>query len=187
MTPPHARTRGRRGHTPVVRVRRRSRRRISVAALCCYRPGERSRLIYRPRFHHLKGARKSFAWQDYRDLLVRGHLQLGAPIVVVRDNLNTHRAAGMRKYAADHDWLTVVQLPSDSPDLNPVEGVWSLLRRGSMANIAFTDPDHLTRTLRRGLAHIQRHPELIDGCLTENGLTLNPGNRSQFDKVSERP
>lgn len=36
-----------------------------------------------------------------------------------------------------------------------------------MANTAFTDPDHLTRTLRQGLAHIQRHPALIDGCLTE--------------------
>jgi putative transposase len=41
-----------------------------------------------------------------------------------------------------------------------------------MANVAFTDPDHLTRTLRQGLAHIQRHPELIDGCLIETGLTV---------------
>src|SRR4029078_3078116 len=93
MTPPRARTWGRRGQTPVVRVRGRSRRRFSVAALCCYRPRERSRLIYRPRFHPLlKGARKSFARQDYRDLLVRAHLQPGAPIAVVPDNLNTHRA-----------------------------------------------------------------------------------------------
>lgn len=88
--------------------------------------------------------------------------------------LNTHRAAGLSKYAADHEWLTIVQLPSYSPDLNPVEGIWSWLRRGPMANTAFTDPDHLTRTLRRGLAHIQRHPELINGCLTETGLTLTP-------------
>jgi putative transposase len=43
-----------------------------------------------------------------------------------------------------------------------------------LANTAFADPDHLTRTLRRGLAHIQRHPELIDGYLTETGLTLTP-------------
>jgi len=131
MTPPRARTWGRRGQTPVVRVRGRSRRRISVAAMCCYRPGERSRLIYRPRFHLLlKGARKSFAWQDYRDLLVCAHLQLGAPIIAVWDTLNAHRAAGLSKYAADHEWLTVVQLPSYSADLNPVEGIWSWLRRG---------------------------------------------------------
>lgn len=38
-TPPRARTWGRRGQTPVVRVRGRSRRRTSVAALCCYKPG----------------------------------------------------------------------------------------------------------------------------------------------------
>ncbi|QYX81920.1 hypothetical protein K1J60_39990 [Streptomyces akebiae] len=53
-----------------------------------------------------------------------------------------------------------------------------------MANTAFTDPDHLTRTLRRGLAQVQRHPELINGCLTETGLTLNADTRSQSDKVS---
>lgn len=55
-----------------------------------------------------------------------------------------------------------------------VEGVWSLLRRGLMANTAFADPDLLTRTLRPGLAHTQRHPELIDGCLTETGLAITP-------------
>ncbi|WP_367995753.1 hypothetical protein [Streptomyces sp. ADI95-16] len=83
MTPPRARTWGRCGHTPVIRVRGRSRRRTSVAALCCYKPGEKSRLIHRPRTHLLlKGARKSFSWKDYRDLLVRAHIQLDGPIVV---------------------------------------------------------------------------------------------------------
>lgn len=57
---------------------------------------------YRHRKHPGSG-RKSFAWSDYRDLVVRAHLQLGAPIVLIWDNLNTHRAAGMRQYAADHD------------------------------------------------------------------------------------
>lgn len=57
MTPPRARTWGRRGNTPVIRGR--SRRRISVAALCCYKPGQNSRLIHRPRSHlPLTGARK---------------------------------------------------------------------------------------------------------------------------------
>ncbi|MFF4161519.1 hypothetical protein [Streptomyces sp. NPDC001678] len=51
-TPPRAHTWGRHGHTPVVRVRGRSFRRILIAALVCYRPGERSRLIYRPRVYN---------------------------------------------------------------------------------------------------------------------------------------
>ncbi|QEV16562.1 IS630 family transposase [Streptomyces alboniger] len=174
MTPSIARTWGRRGHTPVVRVRGRSWRRFSIAALCCYKPGEISRLIYRPYRHrkHPGLARKSFAWSDYRDLVVRAHLQLGAPIVLIWDNRNTHRAAGMRQYAAEHDWLTIVQLPSYAPDLNPVEGVWSLLRRGPLANTAFADHEHLERVLRHGLRHIQRHPELIDGCVSGTGFSL---------------
>jgi putative transposase len=80
----------------------------------------------------------------------------------------------MKQYAADHDWLTVFQLPGYAPDLNPVEGIWSLLRRGPMANAAFTDPDHLTQTLRRGLRHIQLRPRLINGCLAGTGLTITP-------------
>ncbi|MFB7609968.1 transposase [Streptomyces gardneri] len=175
MTPPRAWTWGRRGHTPVVRVRGRSCRRISVAALCCYKPAENSRMIYRPRFHlRFKGARKSFAWTVYRDLAVRAHIQLGGPIVLVWDDLNTHLAVGMKRYAAEHDWLTVFQLPSCAPDLNPGEGLWSPLRRGPTANTAFTNPDHLTRTLRRGLRHIQLRPVLIDGCLAGTGLSLTP-------------
>lgn len=176
MTPPRARTWGRRGHTPVVRVRGRSWRRWSIAAKCCYKPGETSRLIYRPRRHrkHRGKGRDTFAWSDYRDLVVRAHIQLQAPIVLIWDNLNTHRAAGMREYAAAHDWLTIMQLPSYAPDVNPVEGIWSLLRRGPLANTAFTDDEHLERTLRRGLRHIQLRPDLIDGCLTGTGLTLTP-------------
>ncbi|WUP61851.1 hypothetical protein OG718_03790 [Streptomyces sp. NBC_00258] len=114
MTAARARTWGRRGQTPLVRVRGRSWRRYSIAALCCYRPGESSRLIYRPRRHpKYRGVgRNSFAWTDYRDLIVRAHILLKAPIVLIWDNLNTRRAAGMRQYAAGHDWLTIVQLPS---------------------------------------------------------------------------
>ncbi|GAB2566064.1 transposase [Nocardia heshunensis] len=139
MTPPTARTWAPRGHTPVVTVRGRSRRRISIAALACYRPGHRSRLIYRPRRDsENRNRRKSFAWTDYRDLLICAHHQLGALLVVVWDNLGTHTMPPTRQFVADHDWLTVYQLPAYAADLNLVEVVWSLLRR-PMANTAFTD------------------------------------------------
>ncbi|MFD3557865.1 transposase [Streptomyces goshikiensis] len=172
MTPPRARTWGLRGQTPVIRVRGRSRRRTSVAPLCCYKPGEKSRLIHRPRNHLLlKGARKSFSWRDYRDLLVRAHIQLNGPIVVVWDNLNTHLAAGPKRHDAEHYWLTTVRLPAYAPDLNPVEAIWALAR-GATANTAFDTPDDLDRTLRRELRRIQLRPDLINGCLTATGLTL---------------
>ncbi|MFJ9448586.1 transposase [Kitasatospora sp. NPDC101235] len=179
MTPARARTWGRRGRTPVVRVRGRSRRRVSIAALTCYKPGERSRLIYRPRPDDGQGrnkGRKSFAWTDYRDLIIAAHNQQGGPIVLVWDILNTHRGAGMKEFIAAQEWLTVYQLPPYAPDLNPVEGIWSLLPRGFLANVAFTDPDHLVRTVRRGLRKIQYRPRLIDGCLAATGLITDMAN-----------
>ncbi|SHN29584.1 DDE superfamily endonuclease [Streptomyces yunnanensis] len=94
-------------------------------------------------------------------------------MILIWDNLNTHLTAGMREYIAEHDWLTVFQLHPYAPDLNPVEGIWSLLRRGPLANVAFADNEYLVRTLRRGLRQIQYRPHLINGCLTETGLTTN--------------
>lgn len=120
MTPPHAKTWSQRGRTPVVRVRGRSRRRISIAALTCYKPGRRSRLIYRPRHDDgRRDGRKSFSWRDYRDLLITAHQQLGGPIVLVWDNLNVHKAADLQKFAEARDWLTIYYLPPYAPDLNP--------------------------------------------------------------------
>jgi len=169
MTPPTARTWSRRGRTPIVRVRGRSRRRLSVAALTCYKPGERSRLIYRPAADCRTGCCKSFAWTDYRDLIVAAHRQLGGPIVLVWDNLNTHLAAGMKQFVADHDWLTVIQLPAHAPELNPVEGIWALIRQ-DLANTAFADPEHPTGAVRRSLREIQYRPWLINGALAGTGL-----------------
>jgi transposase len=171
MTPPTSRTWSRRGRTPVIRVRGRSCRRLSVAALTCYKPGQRSRLIYRPAPDHRSDGRKSFAWSDYRDLLIAAHRQLGGPIVVILDNLTTHLTAGMRRFIDEHEWLTVFQLPAHSPDLNPVEGIWALLRH-TLANTAFAEPGHLIASVRRGLRQIQHRPQLIDGALAGTGLAL---------------
>ncbi len=51
LRPPKDRTRGRRGHTPVVRTTAASTKRISMAALICTKAGHRPRLIYRIHLH----------------------------------------------------------------------------------------------------------------------------------------
>ncbi len=91
-----------------------------------------------------------------------------------RGILNVHKAAGLREFAASRDWLTIYYLPPYAPDLNPVEGIWSLLRRGWLSNVAFSTPEHLVQRIRHGLRHIQYRSHLIDGCLAETGLTIRP-------------
>jgi putative transposase len=104
---------------------------------------------------------------------VRAHLQLGGPVVVIWENLAVHRCSRLREYAADRDGFTIVQLPSYAPDLNPVEGIWSLLRRSTTANVVFHDRDGLVQAVRSGLRRIQQRTDLLEGCLAETGLSLN--------------
>ncbi|MEU7883803.1 transposase [Microbispora bryophytorum] len=73
------------------------------------------------------------------------------------------------------DWLTVVQLPAYAPDLNATEGIWSLLKRGVLANLAAADLHQLIRVIKRGLKKIQYRPHLVDGCLAATGLAITTG------------
>ncbi|GLV88538.1 hypothetical protein Slala03_82270 [Streptomyces lavendulae subsp. lavendulae] len=173
MTPPSRGTWARRALTPTIRMRGWTRCRVTLAGLCCYKPGERSRLFYKLHVHNrrpAKGERRSYDWRDFRWLLVYAHGRLGAPIILVWDNLNTHRTKGMREFIEVTDWLTVYHLPAYTPDLNPVEGIWSALRRTAHANTVFATPEDLVRSLRTGLKKIQYRSHIVDGCLAATGL-----------------
>jgi len=176
MRPPRSRTWGRRGITPVIRVRGGGTGHVSVAGLACYRPGCRSRLIYR--LHSYRGRKdetKAFTWIEYRDLLIAAHRQLpGGNIVLIWDNLNVHKRAELRAFTSAQPWLRVFWLPAYAPDLNPVEGIWSVLKRGVLANLAVASFGHLVQVIRHGLKKIQYQPGLIEGCLAGTGLALDP-------------
>lgn len=173
LRPPKARTWAPRGRTPVVRVSGKRSGRVSVAGLVCVRPATRGRLFYRVRVHRgRKGERKSLSEDDYAELVTAAHQQLHAPIILVWDNLNTHVSTVMREFLDAHQqWLTVVRLPTYAPELNPVEGVWSHMKRG-LGNLAVGGVDELVAAVKKRLKQIQHRPELIDGFLTQTGLTL---------------
>jgi putative transposase len=67
------------------------------------------------------GSRPGRRCPDYARLLDAAHQQLGGPLVVVWDNLNTHVSRAMRELVAVRTWLTVFQLPAYAPELNPVD------------------------------------------------------------------
>ena len=175
LRPPKARTWARRGHTPVARVSGGASARVSVAGLACLKAGTPGRFFYRMRlYRRRKDDRRSLSEADYADLIAAAHRALGAPLIVVWDNLNTHRSTTMRQFTGAHpDWLTVVQLPSYAPDLNAVEGAWSVMKNG-LGNIAAASLDQLAGTMRGQLRRIQRRPDLINGFLGQTGLTIEP-------------
>jgi len=145
-----------------------------VAGLCCLRAGQRPHLLYRTKIHRSrKGERRSFAETDYAALLDAAHQRFKAPVVLIWDNLNTHISAAMRRLIGSRDWLHVIQLPAYAPDLNPIESVWSHVKR-SLGNLAVTSVDHLAAIVRNRLKRIQYRPGLLTGFLAQTGLTLDP-------------
>ena len=102
------------------------------------------------------------------------HRNLPAPLVWCWDNLNIHLAPELAGFAAKNkEWLRIYRLPAYAPDLNPAEGIWSLLKR-SMVNFAAADLDGLVRIVKRKLKKIQYRPHLILGCLAGTGLKIEP-------------
>ena len=173
LRPPEGRTWGRRGHTPVVTVTGGHNTRVSLAALIATRPGYQARLIYRTHRGRRGDRRKGFTETDYARFLDAAHQQLGGPLVVVWDNLNTHVSRAMAELIAARDWLTVFQLPAYAPEVNPVEPAWSHLKR-SLANLAKRDITQLTVLVKTRLRQMQYRPGLLSGFLAKTHLDLAP-------------
>ncbi|MFI0420440.1 IS630 family transposase [Spongiactinospora sp. 9N601] len=171
LRPPKARTWSRRGCTPVITVTGKGSGRVSIAGLLCLRPGHRTRLIYRMRRYRGRRGEKGFREADHARLLDAAHQQLGGPIVLIWDNLMTHRDAPMRRLIDSRPWPAVFYLPSYAPELNPAEGVCSHLKR-SLGNLAPATLDQLAALIRTRLRRMQRRSSLQDAFFTHAGLVI---------------
>jgi hypothetical protein len=186
LRPPKGRTWGRRGRTPVVTVTGGSNKRVSLAALIAVRAGRQPRLIFRVHSGRRRDRdkRKGFTETDYARLLDAAHQQLGGPLILVWDNLNTHVSKVMRELIAARDWLTVFQLPYYASELNSVESVWALLKR-SPANLVKRGLPELTALVKARLRGMQYRPALLEAFLARTRLDLtplcNPGIEDRLD------
>lgn len=160
----------------MVKVSNAGTKRVSLAGLLAFRPRGRQRmrllfrsLVYRGR----KAEKKGFGEYDYIRLLDAAHQRLRAPIVLVWDNLGTHKSVTMRRLIGSRPWLTVFYLPATAPELNPVEGVWSVMKSG-LVNLVKGDVDQLRDLVKRRLRRMQRRPVLLSGLLAKTGLEPQP-------------
>nr|WP_084316794.1 transposase [Actinospica robiniae] len=108
-----------------------------------------------------------------RNCAASTHQQLGGPIVLVWDNINTHKSATMRALIDRRPWLTVFHLPPYAPELNPVEGVWSAMKSG-LANLAKRSIEGVKSLAKTRLRRLQYRPTALAGFLAKTGLDLKP-------------
>jgi transposase len=90
----------------------------------------------------------------------------------VWDTLNAP-VSGIAELVAALDWLTVYRLPPYVHELNPVEPVWSVLKR-SLANLVKHNISELTALAKARLRRMQYRPGLLEGFLAQPGSTSHP-------------
>jgi len=104
---------------------------------------------------------------------VRGNGPVDKTGTAPRIDFTTHVSQAMTELTAARDWLTVFQLPPYAHELNPVELVWSHLKR-SLANLAKRNLAQLTTLVRTRLKRMQYRPALLEGFLASTHLDLTP-------------
>jgi transposase len=85
-------------------------------------------------------------------------------IDLVWDNLAAHRSRIVKEVVEANPRLTLHYLPPYAPDLNAVEGVWSLSKYHRMANHSIDSVEALHAEAARHLGDIGRDPALLRSC-----------------------
>lgn len=76
-------------------------------------------------------------------------------VVILIDHAPWHRGKVIDAAVSDHPRLEFKRLPSDSPQLNPIERFWKKLRRRATHNRLFDTLADLKTSLRASLSYFQ--------------------------------
>lgn len=82
-------------------------------------------------------------------------------LVVIWDGASIHRSAAVKAFLSDRPGrVHLERLPAYSPELNPVELVWSHLKR-SLKNQVFTSLDELAVAVLEQIRLLEGNPKLM--------------------------
>jgi transposase len=85
------------------------------------------------------------------------------------DRSQTHKGKPLSELLERHPRLSIEYFPVYAPELNPDEGVWSLMKR-HLANSRPDNLDELLVQLPSYLRKLRRDPKKLRGCIRHSGL-----------------
>lgn len=94
------------------------------------------------------------------------------PIIVVADRGNIHRAREVKEFIEKVGRIQLEHLPAYSPDLNPVEYVWSNLKTARLANYCPRGLPELMMGVTSAGSAISRDRSLIRSFVKGSGLPI---------------
>ncbi|MET9017802.1 transposase [Streptomyces olivaceoviridis] len=98
----------------------------------------------------------------------------GERVVLAWDGLSTHWSRTMRAWVAEQDWLALERSPAYAPELNPVELLWSSLKKRELASLAGNHLADVADATEQGMRRINQNDQLPWSFLTHTGLTIHP-------------
>jgi transposase len=114
-----------------------------------------------------QGISERFNADTYIAFLTQILRQTYVPLFLVQDNASYHKAKKVKKFFKQHaDRLRVTNLPSYSPDYNPIEFLWRSIKRRATHNRYFSDFSALTASVEEALLYFSAHPEEVKSLFT---------------------
>jgi len=153
----------RRGHQPVVKTSGK-RKGWKVFGLLDYFTG---------RFFH-QGLEGRFTSASYTAFLARVLAQTSGHVMLIQDGARYHTSAETKRFFAQHaERLTVYQLPSYSPDYNPIEKLWKKLKQQETHLHYFPTFGALSAKVGQALLKFENAPqEILALCSLPEELAL---------------
>lgn len=138
-----------RGQTPILRVPLQWLRLSVISAIT-----HEGRLLTRIQ---KKGFRSAQIVQFLKHIL----RHVGGNILVVWDNLSAHRSKLVQHFIVSQERLESLHLPPYAPDLNPVEFLWSYLKKSELANVCCQSLEQLRYEIRKALERVRHKRDIL--------------------------
>ena len=107
-----------------------------------------------------------FNSERYQDFLYQILDQTTQHIILIQDGARYHTSKATRAFFEAHvARLTVFQLPSYSPDYNPIEFLWKNVKRRSTHNQYFPEFESLVASVDEGLTHFASQRQAIKNLM----------------------
>jgi transposase len=170
MGPLRRRTWAPRGHTPQLRQRGRSRRKVSVIGA----------LVISPRRHRLRAYFGVLPDANYDGEAVLAFVKqlrraLRVPISLIWDRLRAHYLEPVAGWLAQHRRdVRAYLLPPYAPDLNPVEQIWGYAKANPLANFAPLELHDLVMQTQLAVYAIGDDESLLRSFLQHCPLSFRP-------------
>ena len=98
---------------------------------------------------------------DLKMFLTQIHRYYGGKVVILWDRLPTHMATQNYFERERPDWFVFEYFPSYSPELNPVEQCWNMMKNVSMANFVPMSIEHLKEKTLDAAKNLNNDPKLL--------------------------